>query len=320
MNYNFLKSCWRLSALVMSLVCALGGLRLQASALCVADALSTLKKTDPVLMRALRKQTPAVLPFLEHKHQRIGKRLGSLAARAVIGYAAVVGFAIANDQVTTRVLKEYFSEGFHKNNMQIFAPRLYEWLAKKDSATWWATVWGCIAGNQIAQFAGPLFALVSAVGNLPPVPPKMAAYMAAGVLGLTAISTFAGYKHAGNFWSLVNGKPHQLNSLDYTQRQGYINNHLEKFGCDLDNATMQSHASRERYYRVHAAHGMLYLSGLSAMLGMLIYMLGWRIYKYKRYRKERARALDIVRHVSITGHNEKALQALIGVLAEKAKE
>lgn len=270
---------------LMALVWCFSFTAVSASGMSVASAVKILKQTNPELIQSITRDAPTVLPALMHKHQSMGKKLLGLVGRAGLGCVALVLFAIINDQFTARASKEYFSEGFHKDNMNSFAPKTRAWLAKKDSATLWAIAWGVVAGGSMGIMAGPAISLASLFTNAPPVKLRTLLFLMLGAIGVTSAGTLYAYNNADQVADI--GLPNNDTLFRDSDRTGYMNAFVREMGVDYGAAERMGEHGREQYYRTAAAHGALYGIGQPSILVVIAAIVALRIYLQARYKKER---------------------------------
>jgi len=269
----------------MAIVWCFSFAAVSASGMSVASAVKILKQTNPELVQRITQDAPTVLPALMHKHQSMGKNLLGLLGRAGLGCLALVLFAIINDQFTARASKEYFSEGFHKNNLDIIAPQTRAWLAKQDSSTLWAIAWGVIAGGSMGIMAGPALSLASLVTNAPPVKLRTLLLLMLGAVGVTAAGTLYAYNNADQVADIESPHSKPFRDADRTE---YMKAFVKRRGnVDAEAAEQMGVHGREQYYRTAMAHRALYTIGQPSIIVVIAVVAALRIYLLARYKKER---------------------------------
>ncbi len=286
----------------------------------IPAALTVLEKTNPDIIQQLQQETPVIIPALRHKHQSFGSRIGGFAGRTLLSIVALALFAIINDQFTARASKEYFSEGFHKNNMDSFAPGLRSWLAQKDSPTLWGIAWGIIAGGidmALFNLAAPLLSTAMLLSNAPPMPLKKMIGLMLAAAAVTGSATAYAYHHADQVMDIggvFTDKDQEYRDMNAENRAQVLERFARYRGVSDDARKAMGVEGREQYYRVAAAHKALYGVGVPSIVVMLAVIIAWRIHLQKTFVRQKPFAQDILAEVQVTDENREALAALQAVL------
>ena len=279
-----------------------------ASNMSVMRAVKVLKKTSPGLVETIVRDAPTVLPALIHKHRSIDRKLVGLVGRAGLGFLVLALFAILNDQFTARASKEYFSEGFHKNNLDKIAPELRVWLAEKDSATLWAITWGLLAGGSMGIVTGPALSLASLVANAPPVKLRTLLLLMLGAVGVTSAGTLYAYNNADHVADI--GLPDDNKAFRDACRTVYMKHFVQSVGAvDRELVEQMGVQGREQYYRTAMAHGALYAIGEPSIVVLIAAIIALRIYLQARYKKERVIVYQLLDDALVSFDSEVPVSA-----------
>lgn len=181
-----------------------------------------------------------------------------------LGVSSACIYGIVNDQITARICFEYFSEGFHKNNLR--GSPIEKFLKQYPrNPTVWALTWGIIASWVVGLVLGVAMAIFSRAGPWPKLPtvnlivPAAICILSIGVTVfiITALHCLFGAKIPAN----------------------EIATRLRGYGYHIANYSPATHEQMGRNYLL-----CLYIHRWDYIIGIIygLVLLIWPI--YKRYR------------------------------------
>jgi hypothetical protein len=115
-----------------------------------------------------------------------------LLKTAALVFGAALAYGNIQDQITARVSLEYFSKGFHDENLEIMRPRLNAFLKKHNSPTLYAITWGTIATSFLGALLGGVTAFACRAGPLPKLDAKDLIKPVIAVMGVMGLATLIG--------------------------------------------------------------------------------------------------------------------------------